>query len=72
MSETQLELGPVTMRPQEPTAEELIAIATAIELAWPKHRVEEDVAKAAEDAWRFANRWWQGSHLMRRSRPRRY
>lgn len=64
-------LGPMSTGPKDPTPEELVAISTAVELAWPKHTVEQDVTKAAEDAWKFANRWWQGSHLMRRSRPRR-
>lgn len=67
-----LQLGKVTTGPRDPDPDELVAIATAIELGWPKHSVEEDVAKAAEDAWKFANRWWQGSHLMRRGRPRRF
>jgi hypothetical protein len=64
-------VGPVTTGPKDPSPEELVAIAAALEMAWPKHTVDQDMQKAAEDAWKFANRWWQGSHLMTRRRPRR-
>lgn len=64
-------VGPVTRGPKDPSQEELVAIVTAVEMAWPRNTVDQDVQKAAEGAWKFANRWWQGSHLMRRGRPGR-
>lgn len=54
-----------------PTDEELAAIAVAIETVWPRPTVEEEVAETAESVWKFANRWWQGSRVHGRIRPRR-
>jgi hypothetical protein len=56
---------------KQPTFEELAIIVAATDVLWPRPTVEEDVAKAAGEAWKFANRWWQGNHVGRRGRPTR-
>ncbi len=55
----------------EPTEEELAAMVAAIDEVWPRPTVEENVVGTAESVWKFANRWWQGSRIGSRTRPRR-
>jgi hypothetical protein len=56
-----------SVRP-EPDDEEMAAIATAVELAWPR-----PVARPARDdepsRWRFSGRWWSRPIPTRRDRP---
>jgi hypothetical protein len=50
-----------------PTDEEVVAIAAAIELTWPRAVV---AAPAGEPPrWRFAGRWWTKPIAIRRDRP---
>ena len=51
----------------EPTEEEAVAIAAAIEVTRP---VAVAAAKAErESRWRFSGRWWSRPVASRRSRP---
>ena len=50
-----------------PTADEAVAISTALEMLWPK---PQPVATTTVQAsWRFSGRSWTDSVLARRSRP---
>lgn len=49
-----------------PTADEAVAIATALELLWPKP--QSNVSVAVQTSWRFSGRSWTDSVLARRSR----
>jgi hypothetical protein len=60
-----------TTGPKAPTPEEMAIIAVAIEQAWPRPSVEEEVAQVADSAWKFANRWWANQSVNRRGRPTR-
>ena len=60
-----------TTGPKPPTVEEMAAIVAAAEATWPHATVEEDVVHTADAVWKFANRWWQGSGVAQRGRPRR-
>jgi hypothetical protein len=50
-----------------PSEEEAVAIAAALEVAWPR----AVVVPAATDTprWRFAGRWWSKPIPARRARP---
>ena len=50
-----------------PTDDEAVAIAAAIEAAWPR----PGAAAAPEEPprWRFAGRWWSKPIPVRRDRP---
>jgi hypothetical protein len=50
-----------------PTEEEAVAIAAAIEAAWPR----AGVTPLSEEPprWRFAGRWWSKPIPVRRDRP---
>jgi len=50
-----------------PTDEEAVAIAAAIEVAWP--RVGGGQPEDRTGRWRFAGRWWTQPVPMRRNRP---
>ena len=50
-----------------PTEEEAVAIAAAIEVAWPRAVVAAQVAETPR--WRFAGRWWSKPVPARRDRP---
>lgn len=50
-----------------PTDEEAVAIAAAIEVAWPRVGGEAPTDRA--DRWRFAGRWWSQPVPLRRNRP---
>lgn len=52
----------------DPTAEEVAAIAAAIEVAWPRPSAggEVDIEPAR---WRFSGRWWSKPLPSRRARP---
>ncbi len=51
-----------------PTDEEAVAIAAAVEVAWPRAVVAG--AAAEPPRWRFAGRWWSKPIPVRRDRPR--
>ena len=50
-----------------PTDEEAVAIAAAIEVAWPRAGGEAPAAQPPR--WRFAGRWWSQPVPLRRNRP---
>jgi hypothetical protein len=50
-----------------PTDEEAVAIAAAIEAAWPRPLAAP--SEAPTPRWRFAGRWWTKPIPVRRDRP---
>ncbi|MFM8902588.1 MAG: hypothetical protein ACKOGG_04330 [Actinomycetota bacterium] len=50
-----------------PSQDEAVAIATALELLWPKP--QQAVGQSVQTSWRFSGRSWTDSVLARRSRP---
>lgn len=66
-----MSLNEPTAGPKAPNDEQMAAIIVAVEQMWPQPSVEEDVAHTADAVWKFANRWWQGSNVVQRGRPRR-
>lgn len=50
-----------------PTDEEAVAIAAAVEVAWP--RVGSQTPNDRPNRWRFSGRWWSQPVPMRRNRP---
>lgn len=52
-----------------PTDEEAVAIAAAIEAAWPKAVVVDESTTPRRTSWRFSGRWWSPPIVFRRSRP---
>ncbi len=50
-----------------PTADEAVAISTALEMLWPKP--QPVVTATVQTSWRFSGRSWTDSVLARRSRP---
>jgi hypothetical protein len=53
-----------------PTDEEAVAIAAAIEFAWPRVLILESVTAPAQPAaWRYSGRWWNAPLPLRRQRP---
>ena len=50
-----------------PTDEEAVAIAAAIEVAWP--RAGRRPADDRSGRWRFGGRWWSQPIPLRRNRP---
>jgi hypothetical protein len=48
--------------------EEVAAIVSAIELAWPA-AAGEPATDAAPSRWRFSGRWWSRPVPLRRDRP---
>ncbi len=50
-----------------PTADEAVAISTALELLWPKN--QSVMTPAVQTSWRFSGRSWSNSVIARRSRP---
>lgn len=53
----------------DPTEEEVAAIVTAIELAWPRPSHTSRVAPSGVPAWRFSGRWWAKPVAAIRQRP---
>jgi hypothetical protein len=58
-------LGTIT---PDPTAEEVAAIAAAIEVAWPRPAAGAGF-EAEPPRWRFSGRWWSKPLPSRRDRP---
>ena len=52
----------------QPTEQEAIAIATALEALWPKVQPATE-HETPNTSWRFSGRWWSDSTVTRRSRP---
>lgn len=55
-----------------PTDDELVAIASALEWAWPRPVVLIDTAPRGATSttdWRFSGRWWNNHPLTSRPRP---
>ena len=50
-----------------PTDEEAVAIAAAIEVAWPRAGGESDTGR--QNRLRFSGRWWVQPVPLRRNRP---
>ena len=50
-----------------PTADEAVAISTALEMLWPKPQPVATIT--VQTSWRFSGRSWTDSVLARRSRP---
>ena len=50
-----------------PTTEEAVAIAAAIEVAWPRPAGAEP--NTDPPRWRFSGRWWTQPIPLRRNRP---
>ena len=50
-----------------PTADEAVAISTALELLWPKN--QSVITPTVQTSWRFSGRSWSNSVIARRSRP---
>ncbi len=51
-----------------PDADEVAAIAAAIEMAWPRPAVANHRPDPAP-VWRFSGRWWATPLVRRRARP---
>ena len=54
-----------------PTDEEAVAIAAAVQAAWPVPVVLAEPERARETAWKFSGRWWNRPTASRRDRPYR-
>ncbi len=50
-----------------PSADEAVAISTALDLLWPKPQPISEVT--VQTSWRFSGRPWTNSAIARRSRP---
>jgi hypothetical protein len=50
-----------------PTDEEAVAIAAAIQMAWPRPMLA--VGRTPTPSWRFSGRWWTKPVAARRERP---
>lgn len=49
-----------------PTDEEAVAIAAALQFAWPQTvEVVAEVSPTNPGPWRFSGRWWNGSLPLR-------
>lgn len=53
----------------EPTVEEAVAIAAALEVGWPRLVVAGTGGDAGPSRWRFSGRWWSKPVPARRARP---
>ncbi|MDA0298716.1 MAG: hypothetical protein O3A54_08500 [Actinobacteria bacterium] len=52
----------------QPSEQEAIAIAAALEALWPKVQPATE-RETPDTSWRFSGRWWNDSTATRRSRP---
>ena len=53
----------------QPTAEEMVAIVAAVEMAWPRPVVVVEPEPDAPGPCRFSGRWWSQPHTVQRNRP---
>jgi hypothetical protein len=59
----------LTLRPRpEPDPAVLAAIASAVQLAWPRPAAPDEQLSVHE-AWRFSGRWWNKPVPVSRARP---
>ncbi|HWF16398.1 MAG TPA: hypothetical protein VG244_09480 [Acidimicrobiales bacterium] len=59
----------LTLRPPpQPDPAVLAAIASAVQLAWPR-LPEPDAQNPVHEAWRFSGRWWNKPVPISRDRP---
>ena len=59
----------LTLRPRpEPDPAVLAAIASAVQLAWPRPEPPDD-RQPMHPAWRFSGRWWNKPVPVSRDRP---
>jgi len=59
----------LTLRPSpEPDPAVLAAIASAVQLAWPRPAAPDEQLSVHE-AWRFSGRWWNKPVPVSRDRP---
>jgi hypothetical protein len=59
----------LTLRPRpEPDPAVLAAIASAVQLTWPRPPVPDE-QQPVHEAWRFSGRWWNKPVPVSRARP---
>ena len=59
----------LALRPRpEPDPAVLVAITSAVQLAWPRP-AEPAEPDPLHEAWRFSGRWWHQPVPLRRNRP---
>jgi hypothetical protein len=51
------------------TDDEAAAIATALEVLWPRAAAEASSDARRPSVWRFSGRWWSQPIPLRRARP---
>ena len=69
MSATTTEAAHLTLRPRpEPDPAVLAAIASAVQLAWPRPAAGDEQLPVHE-VWRFSGRWWNKPVPVSRDRP---
>ena len=69
MSALAVDPAQLTLRPRpEPDPAVLAAIASAVQLAWPRP-AEPDERLTVHEAWRFSGRWWNKPVPVSRDRP---
>jgi hypothetical protein len=69
MSAVATDPGQLTLRPRpEPDPAVLAAIASAVQLAWPRPAAPDEQQQVHE-AWRFSGRWWNKPVPVSRDRP---
>jgi len=69
MSALAVDPAQLTLRPRpEPDPAVLAAIASAVQLAWPRP-APPDEQLPVHEAWRFSGRWWNKPVPVSRDRP---
>ena len=69
MSALAVDPAQLTLRPRpEPDPAVLAAIASAVQLAWPRP-APPDEQLPVHEAWRFSGRWWNKPVPVSRARP---
>ncbi|HEY1446354.1 MAG TPA: hypothetical protein VGF51_15775 [Acidimicrobiales bacterium] len=69
MSDVATDPARLTLRPRpEPDPAVLAAIASAVQLAWPRPPVPDE-QRPVHEAWRFSGRWWNKPVPVSRDRP---
>ena len=69
MSALAVDPDQLSLRPRpEPEPAVLAAIASAVQLAWPRP-AQPDQNNPVHEAWRFSGRWWNKPVPLRRDRP---
>ena len=69
MSALAVDPAQLTLRPKpEPDPAVLAAIASAVQLAWPRPAAPDE-RQPVHEAWRFSGRWWNKPVAVSRDRP---